>query len=394
MKLIGVRARSGLVKLTVLIAMTLLFSLSCNGCSDREKTASEPQGAEAPYEIGAVLCLTGRGETYGERAYHGMQMAIDELNATDRFRERPIRLLVEDSASSATQSLSAFRKLIEINQVPVAVGFVLSDEVLTCAPVANEREVVLFSVAAGSDKIKDAGDFIFRNRESAVLQAGAIASACINRFGFQEVAIMHSNAANGISYRNQFRNALESFDGKVTRIVAYNEGKSDYRAEIRQLMAASPKAVYLAGLDHELGLILKQSKELGYEPQFFGSAGAISPKLLEIAGTAAEGLVCGSAPFDAASQAPHLHAFVKGYEDRYGRRPDWIAANAYDAIRLVAEFLLEGDTTGPEIRDGLYATSGFPGVGGETSFDEYGEVRKPITLVQVRGGRFAPLAGE
>lgn len=345
----------------------------------------------AEFKIGVVLSLTGRGATYGQRALHGMQLAVDELNATEPFRNRPIKLVVEDSTSAAPQALSAFRKLIDVDHVPVTVGFALSDEVLSCAPVANERRVVLLTTAAGSNKITDAGDYIFRNRESGELAANKIASACIQRFGTKDAAILHSNSANGVSYRDDFRKAFERLGGTISLTVGYDEGKTDYRAQIEQLRAKSPKAVYLAGLDQELGLILKQAKEVGFNSQFFASPGAISSKLLEIAGGAAEGLVSASAPFEVNSNDRRIQAFVSSYKSRFNDTPDFIAANSYDAINMIAGLFKNGATTSDQIKAGLYSTKDYQGVGGQTTFDANGEVSKPITLVQVRNGKFIPL---
>lgn len=353
-----------------------------------------PPSPDKEFRIGAVIALTGKGSTYGERALKGMQLAVDELNKTPLFQERHIKLIVEDSQSTAIQALSAFRKLVDLDHVPVAIGFVLSDEVLTCAPVANEKHVVLLTTAAGSDKIKDAGDYVFRNRESGAAQAKAIARACVEQFKFKEVAILYSTSANGVSYRDGFKEAIGGLGGTVSTSVGYNEGKTDYRAEIEQLRGASVRAVYLAGFDSEMGLILKQAKEVGFRPQFFASPGAISPKLLEIAGDGAEGLVCGSAPFNLESDDPHVQAFAKGFKGRFNEEPDWIAANSYDAIYLLANLFEKGSASAEQIKSGLYATKNFAGVGGLTTFDEDGEVSKPIVLARVLGGKFALMKPE
>lgn len=367
-----------LIVISILIVSLIVFSF---GCVKKE---------EKEIKIGVVLSLTERGATYGQRALKGMQLATDEINTKEPFHTHPIKLIVEDSKSSAQQALSAFRKLIDIEHVFVAVGFVLSDEVLTCAPVANEKKVVLLTTAAGSDKIKDAGDYIFRNRESASLQTQAIASACVERIGIKEVAILHSNSANGVSYRDSFKDAVERLGGKIVSSVGYNEGKTDYRAEIEQLRARSPKAVYLAGLDNELGLILKQAREVGFKTQFFASAGAISQKLLDIAKSGAEGLVCGSAPFNVESDNPRVRTFTSAFRERFGEPPDFIVANSYDAIYMISDLFKKGAKNGEQVKEGLYAIKDYPGVGGKTTFDTFGEVIKPITLVQVKNGRFVP----
>ena len=316
-----------------------------------------------------VLSLTGRGATYGKRALNGIQLATDELNKSAAFADQPLKLVVEDSQSTSMGALTSFRKLIDVDHVPVVVGMLLSDEVLTCAPVANETKTVLFTPGAGSSKIRDAGDYVFRNREDASLQAGAIARLAFERFGHKRIAILHSNAANGLSYRDSFKKALETLGGSIAATVAYNEGKTDYRAEVNQLQQAAPEAVYLAGHDTEMGAILKQSRELAFKPQFYASAGAVSKKLLKIAGDGAEGMICATAAFDAGSDDPRVHAFVIAFEERFGEPPDWVAANAYDAIGIVARAIEKGGATSDAIKATLYTTQGFPGVSGNTSFE-------------------------
>lgn len=340
------------------------------------------------YRIGVVLPLTGRAATYGERALNGILLAADQLNSTMPFTDHPIKLIVEDSQSKATHAVSSFRKLVDIDNVPVVVGLLTSDEALSCAPVAEQTKTVLFSPGAASTKLKDAGDYIFRNRESTDLQAKAIAKACIEKSGKGGIAVLHANAANAVSYRDSFIKAVEDIGGNVLGVVAFNEGKTDYRAEIEQLRALNPKAVYLAGYDTELGIILKQCKEVGFAVDFYASAGAVSKKLLEIAKEGAEGLVCATAPFEANSRDPHIKAFVSSFEERYGKSPDWLAANSYDAIQILASILKKGAKTADQIKEGLYATKNFPGVAGITTFDEYGEVIKPITIVIVKNGSF------
>ena len=340
------------------------------------------------YRIGVVLPLTGRAATYGERSLNAIHLATDQLNAETPFMNHPIKLSVEDSQSQATYAVSAFRKLVDIDKVPVVVGLLTSDEALSCAPVAEQTKTVLFSPGAATTKLKDAGDYIFRNRESTDLQAKVIAKACIERSGKDEIAILHANAANALSYRDSFIKAFEELGGQVMGTVAFNEGKTDYRAEIEQLRALNPKAVYLSAYDTELGVILKQCKEVGFGADFYASAGAVSNKLLEIAKEGAEGLVCATAPFDAGSEEPHIKAFVNSFNERYGKMPDWLAANSYDAIQILARILKNGATTSREIKTGLYATKDFPGVAGTTTFDDFGEVIKPISLVQVKSGKF------
>lgn len=371
-----------LAALTAAAAALIAGMAGIAGCS---RAPSKPE----EYKVGVVLALTGRGATYGQDSLNGMQLAVDELNAEAKKSGEPqIHMIVEDSQSDGPKTVEAFRKLIDQEKIFVAVGFTLSDEALSAAPLAEQRKVVLFSPSASSDDLKNAGDYVFRNRESAAVQAEAVARAAVQRFGKKNIAVLHSNSANGISYRDAFVNAMVRLHHDVPEVVGYDEGKTDYSDVIEQLRAKNPDAVYLVGLDKELGLILKESNEMGFKPQFFGSSGAISPKLLETAGPAAEGLICGSAPFHPDSTDPRIAKFVKAYKERFGNDPEYFSATSYDAIRIVAEQMKAGALDSDTLKNRLYGIKNYNGIGGMTTFDQYGEVSKPIDLVQVKGGKF------
>ncbi|NTW72508.1 MAG: ABC transporter substrate-binding protein [Eubacteriaceae bacterium] len=368
---------------SVLIIVSFIFLFS--GCYVNNKKTHPDHNID----IGVVLSLTGKGATYGINAKNGMLLAVEEINKLPPFNKNNIVLIVEDSNSSASVALNAFNKLIEINHVPVAVGFVLSDEVLTCAPVAEKKKTVLFTTAAGSDKIKDAGDYIFRNRESGDVQAKAIGNFAINKLGYKNFAVIYSNSANGMSYKDAFVKCVNDLGGSVV-LFPYNEGNLNYRPIIDKLKKTKVSAVYLAGLDVELGQILKQSKEQNYSPQFLASAGGISTKLLEIAGDASEGLICGSSPFDISTSNQKTKHFIASYYAHYKQNPDFISANSYDAIYILANIYKQGKFTSAQIKNSLYKIKDFDGVGGVTIFDSNGEVTKPISIVRVVSKKYIP----
>ena len=340
--------------------------------------------------IGIVLPLTGKAATYGERSLQGIQLAIDTCNGESNTNGN-LRIIVEDSQSQASRAVTSFTKLVDLDKVSVVVGLLTSDEALACAPLAMRYKVVLFTPGATSKELKEAGSYIFRNRESVELQTAVIAEACANNTGKGGIVIMHANASNAISYRDTFKDACESLGATVTGTVPFNEGKTDYRSELEQLRALTPNTVYLAGYDSELGLILKQAHEIGLETQFYASAGAVTPKLLEVAGVGAEGLIAASASFNPQSTALHVREFVKAYKARYNKEPDWLAANSYDAILMLMQVAKAEQFNAETIKTGLSNMKDFPGVSGKTTFDEFGGVTKPISLVHVLNGQFLPL---
>lgn len=359
------------------LAVILIFA-----CSQKQES----------HKIGVVLSLCGKGAVYGERSLNGMKIAQEELNKLPYFQKTPINLIVEDSRSKPSDALLAFNKLISYDKVGIVLGMVLSDEVLTCAPTANKNKIVLFSPGAGSTKITEAGPYICRNRESAEIQAGALANACI-KMNLMKVAILYSQAANGVSYKNAFKKEFSGAGGKVISEIAFIEGVNDYRPEIQKAVNSKPDAVYLAGLDREIGLLLKQARGVNFNMQFFASAGAVSPKLLEIAGESAEGLISVSASFDPNDNSRSVTNFVDAYKAKYKVEPEWVAANSYEALKIMGSLIESGDRTGEEIKKGLDNLL-YEGFSGKLKFDSKGEVQKTPKLLSVINGKFSTNALE
>jgi branched-chain amino acid transport system substrate-binding protein len=161
-----------LIGVLVVLIAAILAIISIN----RNSTSKMVQDIH----IGIVLPLTGKAATYGERSLQGIQLAIDVSNGTSNTNGN-LRIIVEDSQSQASRAVTSFTKLVNIDKVPVVVGLLTSDEALACAPLAMRHKVILFTPGATSKELKEAGSYIFRNRESVELQTAVIAEACVKR---------------------------------------------------------------------------------------------------------------------------------------------------------------------------------------------------------------------
>lgn len=368
------RIRSGV------LASLAVLSLSLFACSRK---------GPAELKIGAILSLTGSGTPAGETAREGLDLAIAELNAGD-FQATPIRVVLVDSKSDPKVAHEALRTMVADEKVPVVLGLVLSDEVLACAPAANQLRTVILSTNASSNDIRVAGDYVFRTETRSEFRTAALADLIASRFKDKRVAVVHSTSGSGVSAAESLVNALLHRGGKIPLTLVFPAGQTDFHAEIERLRAVDPAAVYLSAFDKDTGRFLRQAAEAGFKPQFFAE-GFFSQVLLDTAGPAAEGLIGPYSPFDAESSDPQVKRFVAAYRERYGKKPHSTAANTYDAVHLVAELMRRGATTGDAMKEALYGTQGFPGLVGPIRFDKDGEVTRSVRLVQVRDGAYRSL---
>jgi branched-chain amino acid transport system substrate-binding protein len=336
------------------------------------------------YNIGAVISLTGNNAAYGQSAQRGMQLAMDEINKDGS----KLNVLFEDDRSTNDGAVSAFQKLISTQSIPVAVGFVGSGGAVSASAVAEASKVVEISTSAGTDEMKEAGDYVFRIREKSSTHGQEMARYVKNKLGLNKVALYYANASNGISYADAFKEEFVKIGGTIVADEKYVEKSNDHRSQLSKLKLVGPEGVYLAGTAIDMAQIMLQAESVGLKTRWFVSAGAENPKIIEIAKDKAEGLVYTTPAFDPEDKSGLVANFVEAYQKKYAELPNFAAANGYDGIVLAYQVIKKYGYGVEDIKRGLYLTQNFPGVGGQFSFDKFGEVEKQIMFKTVKGGKF------
>lgn len=360
------------------LTLGLIISLGIVGCAKKE---------DKEIKIGVINSLTGSAAPYGANIQNGILMAVDEINKSGGIKGRAIRILIEDDKTSSNDAVSAMNKLVSIEKVPVILGPASSGGVLACAPIANRMKTVLLSSGAASPDITNAGDYIFRNRASGAQEAIITARFAYDKLGLRKIAIFKINTDYGVGFSKYFRQEFTTSGGQVPFEETFNQGDTDFRSQIIKLKKTDVEGVYLVGVPNEVGNILKQAYEIGLKTQFLTN-NMESPELLRIARSAAEGLFFAIPVFDITNPEPKSRSFIEKYTKRYGKDPDMLAADSYDAVFLIKEAIERGGYAGEGIKDALYNINKFDGVNGTITFDRNGDVVRPLAIKTVKDGKF------
>jgi len=338
--------------------------------------------------IGATAFLTGQLANTGSSIKNGLLLGVDEINHNGGINGKQINLILEDEGDNPRQATSAVRKLIEIDKVPIIIGPISSSSVMAVAPIANKNKVVILSPGAGSPNITNAGDYIFRNRATGSLEAIEIAQYALMKMNLKNIIIFEINEDYGRGFREVFRKYIQNNGGKILFVDSYNQGDTNFGTQLVKFKNYKYDAIYIIGVPREVGLILKQAKELGINTVFLMN-NMENNELLEIAGNAAEGIFFSIPYFDQNSYNKYVREFVNNYKYKYGNIPDLFAANGYDAIYIVKNAIERSRYNGEKIRDALYSLRDFEVVnGGRISFDENGDVIKKLVIKTVINNQF------
>jgi branched-chain amino acid transport system substrate-binding protein len=346
---------------------------------------------QGPVQIGAIEILSGPNAAYGIAIRAGLELALDEVNVEGVLGGRKIDLTVEDSAGTKDGALNAARKLIGRDHVALVIGPTLSNEMFAVGPVVNERHVPIIGTSTTAVGITDIGPYVFRTSlpESDVIP---VTLAYAKAHGTKSIALMYANDdAFSKSGFDTMKAAAEKAGLDILTIESFGSKDTDFSAQLTKIKGLKPNAIGISALVEPVAGVLLQARQLGFgaETQFIGGNGSNSPKLGDIAGAAANGLIVGS-PWFAAKDDPANKAFVAKFQAKYGKAPDQFAAQAYDTMHIAAAAIdRAGSIDADKLRQSLLATK-YDGVMGPFTFTDHrdpGSTEGVVVLI-MQDGKF------
>jgi len=336
-------------------------------------------------KIGAILPLTGKSARYGQYISQALELAREEINQKGGIKGKKLEIIYEDDQADPKQAASAMMKLVNINKVPIVFGSWASSAVLAQAPIAERSKTVIMAEAI-SPKIRDAGDYIFRIQPDARFYLEKLVPFVYKSLNIKKIAILYVNNDFGVDQAAYFKKKFEELGGKVVYESGFSPGTDNFRGEIEKIKNISPEGVFVPAYT-EIGFFLKQAAEMKLRSQFIGSVPFENPEILSIAGSSAEGVIY---PYHYAPNDKNKLdvEFREKYRERFGSYPDGFAALAYDGLKIIAHVLRVAGANSERIKEELYKVKDFPGVTGTSTFDDHGDVIKPIVIKTVKNGQF------
>jgi branched-chain amino acid transport system substrate-binding protein len=344
------------------------------------------QAAPLAGKIGVISIITGPSSAYGEAITNGLKLARDEINAKGEVK---IDLFIEDSAGKQEQALAAAQKLINSQQVVAIIGPTLSTEMQVAGREANASGVPIMGTSTTAVGITQIGKYVFRNSLPEALAVPASVKKAVAKYNIKSVAMLYGN--DDVFTKSAFdtmKKVVTDLGLKITTIEEFQKGQADYKAQLTKIKATKPDAVICSALYQEGAVILSQARKMGINQPFVGGNGFNSPKVIEIAKEAANGLIVAT-PWFGDKDDPKVKAFVQKYEKTYGKKPDQFAAQAYDALYIMGEALKKaGQADRNKLRDALAGIRNFNGVLGKFSFDAERDVVMEPNVLIVKDGKF------
>ena len=383
-----------------LSSVLIAAALAVAGCGeDKPAAKSESQGAAPAQDqavevrIGHAAPLTGGIAHLGKDNENGARLAIDQANeARLQIGGKPVRftLLGEDDQADPKVGTTVAQKLVDA-KIHGVVGHLNSGVSIPASAVYHQAGIPMISGSSTNPQLTEQNfKGVFRVVGRDDQQGPAVASYLAAEKKPKLVAVIDDATAYGEGIANEVEKTLKAANIQVLPREKGTDKTTDWKAVLTKLRGRSPDAIFYGGMDATGGPLLKQGRELGIKAVFAFGDGACTDKMKELAGEAAEGLLCSQAgiPPQAASKQ-----FLEAYKQKFNVDPILYAPFTYDATNLIIEAMKKADSVEPAKYLPELQKISFNGSTGTIGFDDKGDRKEAeITIFTMKGGKIEPLA--
>jgi branched-chain amino acid transport system substrate-binding protein len=346
--------------------------------------------------VGALLGMTGSNASYGEQHSKGLQLAIDEINAAGGAGGTTLKLKIEDHGGVPQKGVLALNKLASVDKVPfVFTSF--SNIIAATASVGGKEKVVMLNGGATAPTLAGLSPYLFSNVPLENYHILNETKYAIGKLGKKTLGILYVNDALGTADAKVMEQTWKEVGGQVLDTQAANTDAMDFKAQLTQLWAKRPDAIYIAAGGRQVAAALNQKAELGITSLILGTSFWTVPEIVQSAKGASEGVIFSTQQWDPERPAnDDAKRFVERFQAKYSIKPLGNSAAYYVGAHILGDVIAaltqaKKPFTGPNIRDQLLSHGEFKTVFGPLKFAADGTSSMPLTLMTVKDGAFAPI---
>ncbi len=302
-----------------------------------DSTGGDSTGGAVTLKIGGIGPLTGDAAIYGNATYWGAQVAVDEINAMQS--DIKIEYKFEDDEHDGEKAINAYRSLQDW-EVDVIYGCTTSAPCLAVAGETFADRYFQLTPSASSTDVTAGRDNVFQICFTDPNQGVTAAKYIAENKMATKIAVIYNNAdAYSTGIYEAFAAEAPNQGLEVVSVSTFADDKNpDFSVQVRDAQSSGAELVFLPIYYTPASNILKQAKDIGYAPKFFGADGMDG--ILTMAGfdlSLAEGLML-MTPFNAYATDERTVTFIDSYKKLSGGvEPNQFAADGYDCIYAIYE---------------------------------------------------------
>ena len=355
----------------------------------REKP--EPTGL-TEVRIGFLGPLQGSNLVdFGSQMLQGAQLAMEEANANGGYKGIPYKMMLHNDVGLWGATANELVKMDD-EKVWAVLGTIDDNNTHIALRVALKLEIPMVNSGDPDPTLTETNiPWLVRCISDDRQSSYALCTYMYQVKNYKRVSILRTNSRYGRVGTGEVKATSDRMGRPIVLELRYSDGETDFSNQLEVIKKSSSDAIVLWGNPKELGMIVRQMKEMGINLPILGCDRIINPLFVEYAGREnAEGIVVTS-PYLPDMKDPLYAGFYNRYVKKYDMEPDVFAVHAYDGMNMIIKSIETVGLNRAKIRDMLLDSDvfqGYQGASGEMYFDATWNDIGEIYMAEIRNGEF------
>ena len=375
---------------------------ACGGGTPESGTNEIVNGVtDTEIVLGSHTDLSGPLAIVGVDGVNGARMRFEEANEAGGIHGRKIRFIVEDSQYQVPKAIQAANKLINRDKIfamVMAIGTPMNNAVLTQQLEAGVPN--LFPITGARSMIEPFHKLTFHARGIYYNEIRAATKYFVEEKGMKKPCAVYQDTDYGQEIYEGALDQAAAMGMELAAASAHKPTENEFTAAILRLKNAGCDLVLMGTVVRDTILVLETARKMGWDDvAWVGNNAAYNQAVADHQSGAGEGyyaFVHMAMIYRDNPRSDEVAAWWDKFVGKYGRRPEYIAFEAYRNADLVVKGLQNAgrDLTVDSLVAGLEAIENYEDIFGyRLSFgpDDHKGVSES-TLSQIRDGRWHTLA--
>ncbi len=344
------------------------------------------------FPIGAFWAMTGPQAYYGRVMSQGARTGIEHVNQAGGVAGYNLDLIITDFKNVDTNlAVSGVRKMIDVDKIPVVLAS-FSATSLAVQPICSKNEVLMLNGGGYSPMLANKA-FLYNTRMSQDQMMPGLLKFYWDQ-GIRKLAVIYmSDPAGEVPANEVIKPLWTSWGGEVVALAPHQPGLTDFSTYMARIRAKQPDAIIDISTGLDVPYIVKAAREMGMNMPM--SVPEWSDDYQAVAGQHSQNVYVAVEQFNPDIDDPLTQKFVNDYTKKWNEKPDFYAANYYDATANIIPELMRrveakgGDPmSGKALNDAIWENPTFKTVfGGDLTLSRDGTVVKPLAIYKIENGK-------
>ncbi|HEX3996188.1 MAG TPA: ABC transporter substrate-binding protein [Acetobacteraceae bacterium] len=312
--------------------------------------AAEQRGVtDTEIVIGTITDLSGVTAVQGVNNSDAIRMAFDEANDKGGVHGRKIKYIVEDNQYTVPRSVQAMNKLLNSDNIFIALsdgGTPMNDADM---PAEFEKGVPnVLPLTAARSMYEPFNKLKFAQFASYYDQMRAAVKYFAEKRGRKKFCVMYQDSDFGKDVLAGVVAQTKAMGMEVAGTTAHRPTDTDFNAPVAKLKDANCDTIMLGTIVRDTNIIIQTIRKLNWDVDIVGQFASYDTAVASLPGGATEGSFCMTPALYAYPDDPRpaVQDFAKRFQAKFGRAPNFHGEVGYTAASIV---LLALDRAGRDL---------------------------------------------